>query len=638
MRQCLVFLFVCLFSSSYYAQIRFQREFPGLPVVYELRARSTPDGGWVTGSNTVSGFQVIRYDKCGVQLWAKNYSSFPFGADLIVSKFGGFAITGYHGPSTYEADLFLLRLRDDGSVNFCKVYSASTHEHTYSLGEDASGNFLINGNTTTGGVDFGNNLIIKTDSTGNIIWSKLFGTGGYWALSRVMSDGSIIRDGGWGDLYKVDASGNEVWSRTGFWPGRYEPLEVPGGYVTVVRDPMAISLLMLDMSGNMVWQSPQVFVESLTGTHRLARRNDGHIFLVSGSYIIEFSSTGKYIRQTRNMIGGSGAKATDVEILTDNSILIAGVSPAPFNTRLDDIRGICPESSDTIMIYPPNIITLNPSPHPWGNKTFNVSSYSITVTNLTVPENTTCAIAAPSLNVTLSGDDTICEGIPLVMQATISDPSFFDVSWHSGTCSGPQVSTTNPWTSTEPESGTYFLRVEGCDTSACLPFTVAVNDSPNAAFNYVVSPSCEGILLHLQDQSSGAGTMQFFLNGNQLSGSSMLLPTEEQSYELMQVVANTACSDTMRLNFAITADQLISSVMPNVFTPNGDGENDLFSPRAPAALDCIHMQIFDRWGKKVFETKKGAEGWNGSGVSDGTYFYTITIGSISERGMVSVLR
>jgi gliding motility-associated-like protein len=69
-------------------------------------------------------------------------------------------------------------------------------------------------------------------------------------------------------------------------------------------------------------------------------------------------------------------------------------------------------------------------------------------------------------------------------------------------------------------------------------------------------------------------------------------------------------------------------IVPNVFTPNGDGKNDIFTLDA-AGIGEITALIYDRWGLKMFETTTtGNIKWdgktkNGAMVTDGTYFYMI---------------
>ena len=51
--------------------------------------------------------------------------------------------------------------------------------------------------------------------------------------------------------------------------------------------------------------------------------------------------------------------------------------------------------------------------------------------------------------------------------------------------------------------------------------------------------------------------------------------------------------------------------IPNAFTPNGDGINDKFVVRS-SILNSMHLEIYDRWGNKVFETDNLSEAWNGT--------------------------
>jgi gliding motility-associated-like protein len=62
--------------------------------------------------------------------------------------------------------------------------------------------------------------------------------------------------------------------------------------------------------------------------------------------------------------------------------------------------------------------------------------------------------------------------------------------------------------------------------------------------------------------------------------------------------------------------------IPNVFTPNGDGNNDYFMINAKH-LNSYSIVIYNRWGKKVFESNNVSQSWDGKNVEDGTYYYII---------------
>jgi len=80
--------------------------------------------------------------------------------------------------------------------------------------------------------------------------------------------------------------------------------------------------------------------------------------------------------------------------------------------------------------------------------------------------------------------------------------------------------------------------------------------------------------------------------------------------------------------------------LPNVFSPNGDGINDLFHPFPYTSVSEINLKIFDRWGKMVFETKEPDINWDGKDkttnqpCSDGTYFFVCDVFEITLTGTV----
>ena len=90
-----------------------------------------------------------------------------------------------------------------------------------------------------------------------------------------------------------------------------------------------------------------------------------------------------------------------------------------------------------------------------------------------------------------------------------------------------------------------------------------------------------------------------------------------------------------------------SILIPNVFTPNGDGQNDVFMVDG-TNLESVEAEIFNRWGLSMYSWNQVNGGWNGrttSGteVPDGTYFYIITAKGLDgteyfKKGAFSLIR
>jgi gliding motility-associated-like protein len=62
--------------------------------------------------------------------------------------------------------------------------------------------------------------------------------------------------------------------------------------------------------------------------------------------------------------------------------------------------------------------------------------------------------------------------------------------------------------------------------------------------------------------------------------------------------------------------------MPNVFSPNGDSENDRFIPMDEFPGKA-RLNIYNRWGQEIFSTTNITAGWNGTDAPGGTYYWIV---------------
>ncbi|PHI18319.1 hypothetical protein CEQ90_18590 [Lewinellaceae bacterium SD302] len=79
--------------------------------------------------------------------------------------------------------------------------------------------------------------------------------------------------------------------------------------------------------------------------------------------------------------------------------------------------------------------------------------------------------------------------------------------------------------------------------------------------------------------------------------------------------------------------------LPNVFTPNGDGQNDVYTPRGYCFVERVEFQILNRWGQLVFETGDPELNWdgnnlNGDELNSGTYYYVCRVFEQRLEGVV----
>jgi gliding motility-associated-like protein len=108
----------------------------------------------------------------------------------------------------------------------------------------------------------------------------------------------------------------------------------------------------------------------------------------------------------------------------------------------------------------------------------------------------------------------------------------------------------------------------------------------------------------------------------------------------VNVVDENGCRATSNIVVKVICENK-NYFLPNTFSPNNDGQNDVFYPRG-RSLDRIQsMRIFNRWGELVFERKNfppnsQADGWNGliAGKPAASDAYVYIIEVVCENGQV----
>src|SRR5690606_18844155 len=138
------------------------------------------------------------------------------------------------------------------------------------------------------------------------------------------------------------------------------------------------------------------------------------------------------------------------------------------------------------------------------------------------------------------------------------------------------------------------------------------------------------------------------LDGNgSLDAEPQHIYTDPGQFIIIQTVTNDAgCSDQDSLLVSIEEKDIIAPKLPNAFSPNGDGVNDVFYVRG-GPFETMELKIYNGWGELVFETTDPLFGWDGT--HDGTpeingvYVYSViattTDGLTHDRsGKVSLIR
>lgn len=106
--------------------------------------------------------------------------------------------------------------------------------------------------------------------------------------------------------------------------------------------------------------------------------------------------------------------------------------------------------------------------------------------------------------------------------------------------------------------------------------------------------------------------------------------TEKGLAGCYKMVARDTLGNTSPFSNTVCVDNCPFYQLPNTFTPNGDGQNDVFTPFPYCFITSVQFKAFNRWGQLVYETTDPAINWNGNNLANqplasGTYYYTCSV-------------
>jgi gliding motility-associated-like protein len=193
------------------------------------------------------------------------------------------------------------------------------------------------------------------------------------------------------------------------------------------------------------------------------------------------------------------------------------------------------------------------------------------------------------------------------------------------------------------------IATDVCGTDTSGPVTVQISPEPVANFVYDTDQAFINLPLSFIDSSINAAQWSWDF-GDGFGSSSAQLPVytyvDPGTYNVVLIVDDiNGCKDTVVI--PVTIGTFSEAFIPNVFTPNGDGLFDEFVIFY-SNLSDIHLSIFDRWGKLLFETSDPSESWDGrdtKGVDmkEGVYYFALEAKDpdgldVLERGSLMLLR
>lgn len=556
--------------------------------------------------NNYNGF-LAKVDANGNLIWQKQLN-LSNGSDVITdikeTSTGHLILTGNINSTP---NVGIIKLNSDGSLVWSKsVGTNGQYDEGSSIIELNDGNYMLTGRYISMGAF--NAFLMKTDTMGNVLWLKCYGDTLHstWGFDiKEMSNGDLILAGAttlakpnfqsYGDNYvmRLNATGDTLWTKIFYGtPDQFEN----------------VSTIAFDANGDIVLG---VATASYPFVGVVPNKNA----------VFKFSPTGNLIQGKTYNTGSS--HYTRLYNAPDGGFVLSAFSnrygsPAGFQTLLMKLDGQLNSGCFEIDVTNQTVVT---------QKTFkmtqpaylNFTSGSVvnnTSTSYFDIEDTTLCISIPALVASFDANG-LCIGDTTYFQADTSGViSYF---WDFGVAGNTDTSSLASPRFMYSNIGSYTITLivsNGCESDTLVQ-PIVINDT---TLNFSLGP----------DQQINAGSTVMI--GTTVVGGTYLWNTGDTTshitvgtsgaYVLTIQVGNCAShTDTI----VITANHVAVEpspdynecqvVMPNAFSPNGDGMNDILKPmrlQGMQGFEFVQFEIYNRWGNKVFSSRDPNQGWDGS--------------------------
>lgn len=228
--------------------------------------------------------------------------------------------------------------------------------------------------------------------------------------------------------------------------------------------------------------------------------------------------------------------------------------------------------------------------------------------------------------VNLGIDITLCENQTILLDAGNAGSQYL---WQDGS---------KKQTCLVSKKGTYYVKV---DNKGCVQ-----RDTINISYNYRPKFNlrneetiCEGQTIILKPLVNDSSSLKYLWQDG--SANSSFVASLPGFYSVQ--ITNFCGSE---IGIVEVIKGICQLYVPNAFSPNGDGHNDIFRALYGENITKFRMEIFNRWGQKVFESNDIKMGWDGTFQENrltGVYAWVIKYDSLIQnnqvmRGTVILLR
>jgi len=290
--------------------------------------QQTSDGGYIVAGG-VDGVDLIKTDALGDTLWTRTYQTFwSVGYSVQQTTDGGYIVAG--SARSLESSVYLIKADASGSTLWTRTYGGTDLDWGNSVQQTSDSGYIIAGGTLSFGAGGSDVYLIKTDSSGDTLWTRTYGGASYeegMSVCQTLDSGYIIAGGtssfgaGAPDstnvyLIKTNTSGDTQWTRTYGGTSDDEGNSVQqtadGGYIVAGSTgsfgagDWDVYLIKTDASGDTLWTRPY-----------------GGVSLDEGCSVQQTSDSGYIIA---GFTGSFGAGWYDVYLIKTDSLGDVGVA------------------------------------------------------------------------------------------------------------------------------------------------------------------------------------------------------------------------------------------------------------------------------------------------------------------------
>ncbi len=372
MKNLILLLFILSIS---FAQQKWIKIYGGIYTDIGYSVQQASDGGYIVAGYTSSfgaggiDVYIIKTDSIGDTLWTRTYGGayYEEGFSVQQTSDGGYIVTGWTNSfGVGYNDVYLIKTNTSGDTLWTRTYGGIDYDEGYSVRQTSDGGYIIAGRTCSFGDIDGDVYLIKTNTSGDTLWTRTYGGMYYdWGNSvQQTSDGGYIIAGftisfgaGNGDVYliKTNATGDTIWTRTYGWHAGDEGYSVQqtsdGGYIIAgYTHPFGVSscevyLIKTNASGDTLWTRTYGGMSDDYG-YSVQQTLDGGYIIVGYTYSYGAGSVEIYLIKTdalgdtlwtKTYGGMDNDEGYSVQQTSDGGYIVAGFTES-FGA---DYRDVC---------------------------------------------------------------------------------------------------------------------------------------------------------------------------------------------------------------------------------------------------------------------------------------------------------